>query len=680
MPSGFCGAFRDFDGLPLSPHEQRDADEFLHELLQRIEEGLGEAHPLLDALFGGALAQQVLWTDPADGATPRKSGHLEPFRVLQLDTAGCATLEEALEGYVAGELISGYDVGAADGARVEARKRCCLGRLPHTLVVQMKRFEFDYDTMVKRKVFDHCAVPERLDVAPYTDADATGAAAAPASADADAPAPATAAAAAGDGAPPSSAPPSTRYALVGVTIHIGDADYGHYYSYIRERPGGGRAALSGGGGGGRWLEFNDSVVREISAAELAAIGVGADAAALAADVAAGGGTPSAATPYILFYQQTDAAAGDEGGAADERAPPVLRAPSLAVAGDGGAGGGDGREGCRAEAAADAAAEAAAGHRDAEAAEGIGGAWAVRAVLEGNDVAARRAQVFRGAHLAFVERLVSEQSEAWRGGEISPADAAHALVHGVEFFATTLCHAHADVAARPLQALTQSLYALCEECHVGCRHLLAHLADEPNAAPLLRAPLLEGGPSPQTAQYAGLLLHAISQGAAAAAAAPDAAQAMDGVLNVIGLLLALLPDAAALVREGGAPPGGCRDYTALMAAIDAEPLLAPALEAVASPSARRLLDLFLPPAADEYGGGGEEDAEEAEARGDAAGGGGDGHWRGGLGLGGGPPSDHGEGAKNHLNGYGGGALRGVDAVGGGSSWREEEEEGEEAARE
>ena len=179
VPSGFCGAFRDFDGLPLSPHEQRDADEFLHELLQRIEEGLGEAHPLLDALFGGALAQQVLWTDPADGATPRKSGHLEPFRVLQLDTAGCATLEEALEGYVAGELISGYDVGAADGARVEARKRCCLGRLPHTLVVQMKRFEFDYDTMVKRKVFDHCAVPERLDVAPYTDADATGAAAAP---------------------------------------------------------------------------------------------------------------------------------------------------------------------------------------------------------------------------------------------------------------------------------------------------------------------------------------------------------------------------------------------------------------------------------------------------------------------------------------------------------------------
>ena len=103
---------------------------------------------------------------------------------------------------------------------------------------------------------------------------------------------------------------------------------------------------------------------------------------------------------------------------------------------------------------------------------------------------------------------------------------------------------------------------------------SHLADEPNAAPLLRAPLLEGGPSPQTAQYAGLLLHAISQGAAAAAAAPDAAQAMDGVLNVIGLLLALLPDAAALVREGGAPPGGCRDYTALMAAIDAEPLLAP----------------------------------------------------------------------------------------------------------
>jgi ubiquitin C-terminal hydrolase len=40
------------------------------------------------------------------------------------------------------------------------------------------------------------------------------------------------------------------YRLVGVLVHSGGADSGHYYSYIKERK-----------ENGRWLEFNDTTVR-----------------------------------------------------------------------------------------------------------------------------------------------------------------------------------------------------------------------------------------------------------------------------------------------------------------------------------------------------------------------------------------------------------------------------------
>lgn len=41
------------------------------------------------------------------------------------------------------------------------------------------------------------------------------------------------------------------YQLVGVLVHSGSANSGHYYSYIKERD-----------GKGRWLEFNDRLVKE----------------------------------------------------------------------------------------------------------------------------------------------------------------------------------------------------------------------------------------------------------------------------------------------------------------------------------------------------------------------------------------------------------------------------------
>ena len=55
-----------------------------------------------------------------------------------------------VQAFVAGEPLTDYSL--PDGSVVEAVKRSCLGQLPHTLILQMKRFEFDYDAMVKLKM------------------------------------------------------------------------------------------------------------------------------------------------------------------------------------------------------------------------------------------------------------------------------------------------------------------------------------------------------------------------------------------------------------------------------------------------------------------------------------------------------------------------------------------------
>ena len=82
---------------PAAVPSQRDADEFLHTLFQRIEECAPDKRmeAMLDRLLGGTLAQQVHYT-AADGSSG-KSEHFEPFRVLPLEVKGCATIEQALQ-------------------------------------------------------------------------------------------------------------------------------------------------------------------------------------------------------------------------------------------------------------------------------------------------------------------------------------------------------------------------------------------------------------------------------------------------------------------------------------------------------------------------------------------------------------------------------------------------------
>ena len=48
--------------------------------------------------------------------------------------------------------------------QVDAIKRQCIQELPPHLIVHLKRFEFDLDTLRKKKVNDYCAIPTTLNL------------------------------------------------------------------------------------------------------------------------------------------------------------------------------------------------------------------------------------------------------------------------------------------------------------------------------------------------------------------------------------------------------------------------------------------------------------------------------------------------------------------------------------
>ncbi len=71
------------------------------------------------------------------------------------------TLEEALAQDVRGDLLDGVNSYYCEECQTKrsAIKRTCLKTCPHTLVVQLKRFDYDRDRNVPVKFNDHFSFP-----------------------------------------------------------------------------------------------------------------------------------------------------------------------------------------------------------------------------------------------------------------------------------------------------------------------------------------------------------------------------------------------------------------------------------------------------------------------------------------------------------------------------------------
>jgi ubiquitin carboxyl-terminal hydrolase 9/24 len=164
---------------------------------------------------------------------------------------------ESLDAFILGEMLEGDNAYYCDKCekKIPTLKRVCIKSLPNYLIVVLKRFEFNFDTMQKIKVNDYFEFPETLNLQRYTldflleqeqsllDGKAQESQMEVA-----------------DKKPHS----YYDYDLRGIVIHKGNADAGHYYSLIKDH----KDAGVSNGDQARWLEFNDTDVKEFDISNL----------------------------------------------------------------------------------------------------------------------------------------------------------------------------------------------------------------------------------------------------------------------------------------------------------------------------------------------------------------------------------------------------------------------------
>lgn len=223
-PTNFTSSIRTYDDTSIDINIQMDVDEFYNLLFDRWEGQIGSAvdKRKFRSFYGGQLVQQVKSKE-----CHHISERLEPFSAIQCDIKGKTSLQESLQAYVDGEVMEGdnkYKCSTCD-RHVNAVKRACLQDIPDNLIFHLKRFDFNLRTMQRSKINDYFSFPQRIDMRPYKVEHLMD---------------------------PSADIPSDLFEVVGILVHSGTAESGHYYSYIRERPSYGKYPT--------WVEFNDDHV------------------------------------------------------------------------------------------------------------------------------------------------------------------------------------------------------------------------------------------------------------------------------------------------------------------------------------------------------------------------------------------------------------------------------------
>jgi len=76
------------------------------------------------------------------------------------------SIKESLEAFVEGDLLEGDNAYYCEKCekKVVTLKRCCIKRMPNVLILVLKRFEFNFDSMQKYKINDYCEFPMKLNM------------------------------------------------------------------------------------------------------------------------------------------------------------------------------------------------------------------------------------------------------------------------------------------------------------------------------------------------------------------------------------------------------------------------------------------------------------------------------------------------------------------------------------
>jgi ubiquitin C-terminal hydrolase len=144
-----------------------------------------------------------------------------------------------------------------------------LKELPNTLIVHLQRIVFNLDTLQNEKMSNRVEFPFNLSLLAYTREGLE-------------------AAESGNERKIENSL-TYEYKLKGVVVHKGTAQYGHYYSYINYKQ-------------DKWLEFNDSIIKDFDVKKLASEAYGGKESEESNDYWSKGDT-SSTNAYMLVYEK-----------------------------------------------------------------------------------------------------------------------------------------------------------------------------------------------------------------------------------------------------------------------------------------------------------------------------------------------------------------------------------------
>lgn len=198
------------------------------------------------------------------------------------------SVEEALQAFVSPELLDGSNQYFCEkcNSKQDAHKGLRVTEFPYLLTIQLKRFDFDYNTMHRIKLNDRMTFPDVLDLNPFVYH--------PDSKETDFTTGTTASAGWNQGDSVSAGQQLDRayvnkllkrgeyvYELFSVMVHQGSAAGGHYFAHIKNLD------------QGRWYCFNDTRVELVGPEEIAKSFGGSY----------GGWSTSNTNAYMLMYRK-----------------------------------------------------------------------------------------------------------------------------------------------------------------------------------------------------------------------------------------------------------------------------------------------------------------------------------------------------------------------------------------
>lgn len=271
-PRNFCKVYT-MDNHPLNIAEQTDMTEFLTDLITKLEESSPELRQVIKGLFSGTLSNNVVSLD-----CPHISRTTEEFYTLRVQVADMRNLNDSLDELTVKDTLEGDNMYTCSTCekKVRAEKRACIVRLPRILCFNTMRYTFNMATMTKEKVNTHFSFPLKLDMADYLETNlmkrqqSSSSTSSSSSKESNSSSPISDKSSQplqrNQSKSPENTPSEssangddnqdvdTMYELIGVTVHTGNADGGHYYCFIRD-------CEDQSSDKPRWYLFNDAEVK-----------------------------------------------------------------------------------------------------------------------------------------------------------------------------------------------------------------------------------------------------------------------------------------------------------------------------------------------------------------------------------------------------------------------------------